>query len=87
MNYMKKYKIIPNKFGYLLENQFEKYVLYKTKKKHAAAEYYLKQVFPIESYVSGMFYDKKREYYYGRCIDGKRVIVKLGLTFAELTIQ
>jgi hypothetical protein len=75
-----------NQFGYLLIGINEKYVMYQTKHNSEIVPYYLKRVFPETSYITGLFYNKKRNEYRGKTVDGQKVIVKLGMSSAELNI-
>ena len=56
---MKNYHLEENEFGYILTNEETKYILYKSKFNTGNyAPYYLKQVKPNETYISGMFVEK-----------------------------
>lgn len=56
---MKNYYLEENEFGYILTNGNLKYILYKSKFNNGKyAPYFLKQVKPTETYISGMFVEK-----------------------------
>lgn len=77
--------ITENNFGYILQNQNEKYVLYKSRNE-SKASHYLKQVSPSEIYISGMFYDKSTNQFKGKTIDNKKVVVTLANGSAKLVV-
>ena len=70
------YDVQENSFGYMLVSGAEKLVLYHSKI-HAAAEWYLKQVEPIENYISGLFFDKRRRLFSGKTRDGYQIHVRI----------
>lgn len=70
------YTVEENSFGYMLSSGAEKLVLYRSKI-HAAADWYLKQVEPMENYLSGLFYDKRRRLFRGKTRDGFTIFVRI----------
>lgn len=83
---IKLLNLYTTQYGYILANGIEKYVMNKSKQCNSDVPYYLKKVEPNEEYFTGLFYDKKYSYYKGKCKDGRRVKVKLGMNTAELNI-
>jgi hypothetical protein len=84
---MKTYELITTTHGYILTNGIEKLVMNISKKAGSAVPYYLKKVEPIQEYLTGLFYDKKKNEYYGKTADGTRVKVQLGLSTANVFIN
>ena len=84
---IKIYEIEENNFGYILtnSNKNEKLILYKTKlegKKNSP--YYLKQIRPIKTYLTGMFIDKKQKKYNGKTKEGNKIIITIKNNLAIL---
>lgn len=76
-----------NSYGYVLSNESEKYVLNKTKYPNSKAPFYLKQVAPQERYLSGMFYDKRKNMFVGKTTEGERINLILDGSECILKIQ
>lgn len=70
------YDVQENSFGYMLTSGAEKLVLYHSKTA-ALADWYLKQVEPMENYLSGLFYDKRRCLFKGKTRDGFTIFVRI----------
>lgn len=81
------YELQTTTHGYILTNGLEKLVMNMSKKANSVVPYYLKKVEPIEEYLTGLFYDKKNNQYYGKTADGTRVKVQLGLSTANVFIN
>jgi hypothetical protein len=84
---IKIYEIEENNFGYILtnSNKNEKLILYKTKlegKKNSP--YYLKQIRPIKTYLTGMFIDKKQKKFNGKTKEGNKIIITIKNNLAIL---
>ena len=80
----KAYKIEVNSFGYILTEITgkAKLVLYKSKFEGSKnAPYYLKEILPNETYISGMFVNEKKRIFNGKTKEGIKVIIQInGLT-------
>lgn len=78
---LKSYSVNENNFGYLLVNNSDandKIVLYRSKPgSNSVVDYYAKQVEPEESYLSGMFYDKRKQLFTGKLKDSRRLNIKI----------
>ena len=77
---VKIFEIEKNNFGYVLTtlNKKEKLILYKSKfdgKKNAP--YYLTEIKPTKTYLSGMFYDKKQNKFNGKTKDGIKITITI----------
>lgn len=70
------YDVQENNFGYVLSSGNEKLVLYRSKIR-ATADWYLKQVEPIESFITGLFYDKRKKFFRGKTRDGFTIFVRI----------
>ena len=76
----KAYQIEVNFFGYILKNVAtnEKFVLYKSKLEGSKkAPYYLKEISPTETYISGMFVNEKKLLFNGKTQEGNKVIIQI----------
>lgn len=76
----KAYQIEVNSFGYILKNEAtkEKFVLYKSKLEGSKkAPYYLKEIEPTETYISGMFVNEKKHLFNGKTKEGCKVIIQI----------
>lgn len=85
MKLQKVYRIIESSSGFVLKSDVEKLVLNRSKKHHAPANFYLKQVEPNDLYISGMFYDKKTNQYQGKDISNRTVLVNIDKSSAVVT--
>jgi hypothetical protein len=77
---VKIFEIEKNNFGLILTtlNKKEKLILYKTKFDSTKyAPYYLSEISPTKTYISGMFYDKKQNKYNGKTKDGTKIQIKI----------
>lgn len=84
---IKVFEVEENLYGYILKNiaTNEKYILYRTKfdnKKNAP--YYLKQITPTKTYLSGMFEDKKYKKFNGKTKEGNKIIITIKNNLAFL---
>lgn len=73
--------------GFVLQNGIEKYLLTYPRKAVDGVMYCLKQVLPFEEYITGLFHIDKKNFFQGKTKDGKKVILKLYLDYAELSIK
>jgi hypothetical protein len=76
----KIYEIEENIFGYILtnENKTEKFNLYKSKlQSKIYAPYYLTQILPTKTYLTGMFFDKKQKKFNGKTKEGNKIIITI----------
>ena len=77
---IKIYDIEENNYGYILTNseKTEKLILYESKFDSTKyAPYYLSQISPTKTYISGMFYDKKQNKYNGKTKDGIKITITI----------
>lgn len=72
--------------GYELTSGKEKYLMLLSKRPNTPTPYYLRQIEPQSNYISGLFYNKKKQEYKGKDINNNRIIVRLGISTAELLI-
>lgn len=72
----KLYKVIKNDYGMVLISGAEKFVL-NISKMATGADFYLKQVEPVQKYVTGLFYNKKKMFYRGKAMNGNNVFVRV----------
>lgn len=79
-------KVEQTNFGFILSDDYQKYVFNRTKQATSKVDYYLKQVKPIESYISGMFKQKDNSYL-GKTKDNKRVKLSIDNGFCTLFIS
>jgi hypothetical protein len=85
---VKIFGIEVNNFGLVLTtlNKKEKLILYESKFDSTKyAPYYLSQISPTKTYISGMFYDKKQNKYNGKTKDGIKIqiTIKNNLAFFD----
>jgi hypothetical protein len=81
---MKMFRLHRTDNGYILQNNIEKYLLAYPKKAVAGVMYTMKQLLPYEEYITGLFYVKDKGYFQGRDKNGKRVVVRLFIDYAEI---
>ena len=77
---VKIYDIEENNFGYILTNlkKTEKLILYKSKFTNKNySPYYLIQLLPIKTYISGMYHEKKQNKYNGKAKDGIKITITI----------
>lgn len=77
---VKIFEIEQNNFGLILTNfnKKEKLILYESKFDSTKyAPYYLSQISPTKTYISGMYYDKKQNKYNGKTKDGIKITITI----------
>lgn len=82
-----QYSIHNTKFGYMLQSSFEKLVMNKSKRDNDQVPYYLKRVEPDQEYITGLFWDPKKQEYHGKDRQGRKLTVRLGLTSAIIIVN
>jgi hypothetical protein len=80
---MKKYYNVElTKNGYKLVDGNE--VILMNPSKYPNIAYYLKQVSPTVENITGLFYNKEKNFYRGKDLDKNTVILRLGMQYATI---